>query len=88
VRALAADSQATLQVSQAGDVVYAFAPGFQEAIASKSLLLRLEPAAAGARQQPRAGLHPRLPTPTCPLFLAPPSNCFTALQAFWGSNMH
>ncbi|EFN52698.1 hypothetical protein CHLNCDRAFT_138698 [Chlorella variabilis] len=47
VKALAADSQATLAVSAQGDIVYAFAPGFEAAIASKSLLLRLEPVAAG-----------------------------------------
>ena len=49
VKALAADSQATLAVSAQGDIVYAFAPGFEAAIASKSLLLRLEPVAAGER---------------------------------------
>jgi hypothetical protein len=83
VRALAADSQATLQVSQAGDVVYAFAPGFQEAIASKSLLLRLEPAAAGAQQPPGSVAPLGLPSPN----LAPfSSSCkqLNCLASFLG----
>ncbi|KAL4438711.1 hypothetical protein ABPG77_006315 [Micractinium sp. CCAP 211/92] len=45
VRALAADSQATLQVAEDGEIVWVFARGFQDTIRSKSLLLRLEPAA-------------------------------------------
>ncbi|KAI3430860.1 hypothetical protein D9Q98_009269 [Chlorella vulgaris] len=49
VRALASDSQATLQVSDAGDIVYVFSPGFQETITSKSLLLRVEPVVDGVK---------------------------------------
>lgn len=47
MRALAADSQATLQVAADGEIVWVFPPNFEAAIRSKSLLLRLEPAAKG-----------------------------------------
>eukprot|EP00887_Chlorella_sp_A99_P005806 scaffold1.g5806.t1 len=46
LRALAADAQATLQVSERGEILYVFPNDFREKIRSRSLLLRLEPAAA------------------------------------------
>jgi hypothetical protein len=58
VRALASDSQATLQVSDAGDIVYVFSPGFQETITSKSLLLRVEPVVDGEHAEPRLRILP------------------------------
>ncbi|KAL4438713.1 hypothetical protein ABPG77_006317 [Micractinium sp. CCAP 211/92] len=49
VRALAADSQATLKVTEDGEIVWEFARNFQDTIRSKSLLLRLEPAAKAVK---------------------------------------
>jgi hypothetical protein len=44
LRALAADTQATLQVSNAGDVVYVFPSDPRAALLARSWLLRVEPA--------------------------------------------
>jgi len=44
LRALAADTQATLQVSTAGDVVYAFPSDPRALLLARSWLLRVEPA--------------------------------------------
>lgn len=47
VKALAADSQATLAVSKDGEILYCFSPSFQDTIRSKSIKVRLESVAAG-----------------------------------------
>jgi hypothetical protein len=46
LKALAADSLGALQVSDDGEIVYVFGANFRDVIRNKSLLLRLEPAAA------------------------------------------
>lgn len=43
IKALAADSLATLQVSSSGEILYSFPRDFKQKITSKSMLLRLEP---------------------------------------------
>ncbi|GAB4815091.1 hypothetical protein N2152v2_002137 [Parachlorella kessleri] len=48
LKALAADTLATLQVSSEGEILYAFQPGFQQGLQGRSLLRRIEPAAAAA----------------------------------------
>lgn len=54
VRALAADSLATLQVTDDGEIVWVFQPGFDAQVRSKSWLLRLEPALNGERSRAAA----------------------------------
>lgn len=49
-RALATDTQATLQVSDAGEILYCFPTNFRATIQSKSLLFRLEPVVEGVFQ--------------------------------------
>lgn len=49
VKALAADSQATLAVSNDGEILYCFSPNFQDTIRSKSFKMRLESVAAGVQ---------------------------------------
>ncbi|KAI7841022.1 hypothetical protein COHA_005250 [Chlorella ohadii] len=49
LRALAADSQATLQVASDGEIVWVFPSGFEATIASKSWRLRAEPAFKAAK---------------------------------------
>ncbi|KAL4440143.1 hypothetical protein ABPG75_003144 [Micractinium tetrahymenae] len=74
VRALAADSQATLQVAEDGEIVWVFPRGFQDTIRSKSLLLRLEPAAktikAGAEYLLRVAFGTALIASVAAVFLA------------------
>jgi hypothetical protein len=50
LNALAADTGATLQVSDAGDLLYVYRPGVRAALASKSWRLRAAPALAQAQR--------------------------------------
>jgi len=49
LRALAADSMATLNVSSDGEVLYVFRENFRALVRSKSLVIKLEPIADGAK---------------------------------------
>ncbi len=49
LNALAADTGATLKVSEQGDLLYVYRPGVRAALSAKSWRLRLAPAFAKAR---------------------------------------
>lgn len=74
LRALAADSAATLQVASDGEIVWVFPPGFEATIAGKSWRLRAEPvlkaAKAGLEYLVRVAFGTALIASVCAVYIA------------------